>query len=363
MGGEMGTNAGEFLGSRRVSPSMVSSFEPLGRSSVVVPTRVSSDAHRRPPRRVVPSPAPRVTPQDPPRGQHEAFSGAELAERGHAVLRARRDEPAARRRERGDVGAVKLDEGEGDARQGIGILRGGRRVVAVAGRTRVVAGGLVGFGGIGGFVGAGASPSGRVRVGRVCARIATRAARAPALPPRESVASAPRRRASAFASRATHPAHARVGAAVRAGWRARGARAAGGAATAAAIVDDETRDGDECARGRRAVPEGTVAARERNASRDTRVWRYTSSPSSRCVDAFRPSFSSPSAASHSPRSPVGQIRAPNSRLTSASGARQTRWSRAAGAEGSRAPPGATRSSARTMSPGDAAPPRSSPRPR
>ena len=73
-------------------------------------------------------------------------------------------------------------------------------------------------------------------------------------------------------------------------------------------------------------------------------------PSSRCVDAFRPSFWSPSAASHSPRSPVGQIRAPNSRLTSASGARQTRWSRAAGAEGSRAPPGATRSSARTMSP-------------
>ena len=173
MGGEMGTNAGEFLGSRRVSPSMVSSFEPLGRSSVVVPTRVSSDAHRRPPRRVVPSPAPRVTPQDPPRGQHEAFSGAELAERGHAVLRARRDEPAARRRERGDVGAVKLDEGEGDARQGIGILRGGRRVV--------VAGGLVGFGGIGGFggfVGAGASPSGRVRVGRVFARASRRGRRA-----------------------------------------------------------------------------------------------------------------------------------------------------------------------------------------
>ena len=178
MGGEMGTNAGEFLGSRRVSPSMVSSFEPLGRSSVVVPTRVSSDAHRRPPRRVVPSPAPRVTPQDPPRGQHEAFSGAELAERGHAVLRARRDEPAARRRERGDVGAVKLDEGEGDARQGIRILRGGRRVVAVAGRTRVVAGGLVGFGGIGGFVGAGASPSGRVRVGRVFARASRRGRRA-----------------------------------------------------------------------------------------------------------------------------------------------------------------------------------------
>ena len=170
MGGEMGTNAGEFLGSRRVSPSMVSSFEPLGRSSVVVPTRVSSDAHRRPPRRVVPSPAPRVTPQDPPRGQHEAFSGAELAERGHAVLRARRDEPAARRRERGDVGAVKLNEGEGDARQGIRILRGGRRVV--------VAGGLGGFGGFGGFVGAGASPSGRVRVGRVFARASRRGRRA-----------------------------------------------------------------------------------------------------------------------------------------------------------------------------------------
>ena len=152
----------------RAGPSVIR--RPLGRSSVVVATRVSSDAHRRPSRRVVPSPAPRVTPQDPPRGQHEAFAGAELAERGHAVLRARRDEPAARRRERGDVGAVKPDEGEGDARQGIRILRGGRRVV--------VAGGLGGFGGFGGFVGAGASPSGRVRVGRVFARASRRGRRA-----------------------------------------------------------------------------------------------------------------------------------------------------------------------------------------
>ena len=277
MGGEMGTNAGEFLGSRRVSPSMVSSFEPLGRSSVVVPTRVSSDAHRRPPRRVVPSPAPRVTPQDPPRGQHEAFSGAELAERGHAVLRARRDEPAARRRERGDVGAVKLDEGEGDARQGIGILRGGRRVVAVAGRTRVVAGGLVGFGGIGGFVGAGASPSGRVRVGRVFARASRRGRRA-----RAGAPAARERRERPAASRERSPRARRTRARARRGGGSSGVASARGAGRR------RRRDGGGHRR-RRDARRRRVRARAsrgpgthrrggdvRNASRDTRVWRYTS---------------------------------------------------------------------------------------